>query len=87
MFLLLYADDTVIISENSQDLQLGIDFVENYCNKWKIILNIENTKIVIVRKGGQLSVNDRWFYNISKIEVTKHFTYLEMVLSSGDSFF
>ena len=67
MFLLLYADDTVIISENRQDLQLGLDIVENYCNKWKIILNIEKTKIVIFRKGGKLSVNDRWFYNGSQI--------------------
>ena len=33
MFLLLYADDTVIISENRQDLQLGLNIVENYCNK------------------------------------------------------
>ena len=63
MFLLLYADDTVIISENRQDLQLGLDIVENYCNKWKIILNIEKTKILIFRQGGKLSVNDRWFYN------------------------
>ena len=83
MFLLLYADDTVIISENRQDLQLGLDIVENYCNKWKIILNIEKTKIII---GGKLSVNDRWFYNVSQIEVTKHFTYLGMVFSSGGSF-
>ena len=41
MFLLLYANDIVIISENRQDLQLWLDIVENYCNKWKIILNIE----------------------------------------------
>ena len=86
MFLLLYADDTVLISENRQDLQLGLDIVENYCNKWKIILNIEKTKIVIFRKGGKLSVNDRWFYNGSQIEITKHFTYLGMVFSSGGSF-
>ena len=45
MFLLLYADDTVIISENRQDLQFGLDIVENYCNKWKIILNIEKKKL------------------------------------------
>ena len=43
MFLLLYADDTVIISESRQDLQLGLDIVENCCNKWKIILNIKKT--------------------------------------------
>ena len=31
-------------------------------------------------------MNDRWFYNVSQIEVTKHFTYLGMVFSSGGSF-
>ena len=50
MFLLLYADATVIISENRQDLQLGLDIVENYCNKWKMILDIKKTNIVIFRK-------------------------------------
>ena len=41
MLLLLYADGTAIISENRQDLQLGLNIVKNYCNKWKIILNID----------------------------------------------
>ena len=50
-FLLLYADDAVLISENRQDLPLGLDIVKKYCNKCKIILNIEKTKIVIVCKG------------------------------------
>ena len=49
-------------------------------------MNIEKTKIVIFRKGGKLGVNDRWFYNGSQTGVTKHFTYLEMVFSSGGSF-
>ena len=49
-------------------------------------MNIEKTKIVIFRKGGQISVNDRWFYNGSQIEATKHFTYLGMVFFSGGSF-
>ena len=31
-------------------------------------------------------MNDRWFYKGSQIEVTKHFTYLGMVFSSGGSF-
>ena len=61
MFLLLYSDDTVTILENREDFQLGLDIVENYCNKWKIILNIEKTKIVFFCKGGKLSVNVRWF--------------------------
>ena len=50
MFLLLYADDTVIISENRQDLRLGLDIVEHYCNKWKMILDIKKTNIEIFRK-------------------------------------
>ena len=70
--------------KNLQDLQIGIDIVENYCNKWKI--TFKENKIVIFRKGGKLGVNDKWFYNGSQIEVIKHFTYPGMAFSSGGSF-
>ena len=87
MFLLLYADDTVVISENRDGSQLGRDTLPNYCNKWKITLNVVKTKIVVCRKGGRLSVKDKWLYNGNEIEVTKHFTNIGIVFSSGGSFF
>ena len=52
MFIILCANDTVIISNNSWDFQVGLDIVENYCNKWEIAVNIEK-KVVIFCKGGK----------------------------------
>ena len=35
LFLLLYADDIVILSESEAGLQQGLDILENYCGRWK----------------------------------------------------
>ena len=52
LFLLLYADDIVILSETETGLQHGLDLLEQYCDKWKLTVNIKKTKIMVFRKGG-----------------------------------
>ena len=44
---LLYADDTVIVSSRDKDLQNAIDDFNNYCQEWKLKVNISKTKVVI----------------------------------------
>ena len=46
-FLILYADDAVMLSESGEDLQSGLNHLSNYCERWKLILNIEKIKIVL----------------------------------------
>ena len=59
---LLYADDSVLIAESRLDLQNSLDSVHDYCQRWKLCVNIFKTKIVVFRKGGRLSIDDIWFY-------------------------
>ena len=40
-FVLLYADDTVIISENRNDMKTALKVFEQYCEEWKLTVNIE----------------------------------------------
>jgi hypothetical protein len=47
LFIILYADDTVILSESESDLQAQLDAVHEYCLTWKLKVNIDKTKIVI----------------------------------------
>ena len=61
LFMLFYADDSVIISETREDLQLGLKSLENYNNRFRLKVNTSKTKIVIFHKGGRLSQNDRFF--------------------------
>ena len=50
LFLLLYADDTVIFAESQQELQQILKLFEHYCNIWKLKVNISKTKIVVFSK-------------------------------------
>ena len=51
LFVLLYADDTVIISESADDLQNAIDLYEQYCDQWKLTVNTCKAKILVIQKG------------------------------------
>ena len=50
LFLLLYADGTVIFAESQQELQQILKLFEHYCNIWKLKVNISKTKIVVFSK-------------------------------------
>ena len=48
---LVWTDDLVLISTTKDGLQKQIDFVDKYCNDWKLTLNVEKTKTVIFNKN------------------------------------
>ena len=52
LYVLLYADDTIIMAESPKELQLALDALSEYCQTWKLNINISKTKII-----KQLSLN------------------------------
>ena len=50
MLLILYVDDTIILSENPKDLQKGLNGMYTYCKDNKLCLNVSKTKVVIFSK-------------------------------------
>ena len=72
LFLLLYADDIIIFfSESAEGLQKGLDILKDYCDKWKLIVNTNKTKIMIFRKGGTLRKKLNFDYNGENIDIVK----------------
>ena len=51
LFVLLYADDSVILAENDPDLHMVLDSVHEYCTTYKLTVNISKTKIMIFSRG------------------------------------
>ena len=51
LFVLLYADDTVLFSDDKDDLQFQIDQFQQYCQIWKLSVNVSKTKIVVFFRG------------------------------------
>ena len=84
--ILKFADDMCLISETREGLQVGLNDLAKYTKKWGIIINILKTKIVVFRKGGQLSKKDIWVLNNTNIEVVQFFKYLGCFLSSSGSY-
>lgn len=46
-FILLYADDTIILSDSAENLQKSLDSFLKYCSDWKLQVNETKTKVVI----------------------------------------
>jgi ABC-type methionine transport system ATPase subunit len=49
-FVILYADDTVILSETKEGMQQALDILESYCEIWRLQVNVAKTKVMIFRK-------------------------------------
>ena len=47
MFVLLYADDTVIFAESPETLQTALNNLRDYCNLWDLKVNASKTKVVV----------------------------------------
>ena len=85
LFVLLYADDTIIFAENAKDLQKGLSSIKQYCDKWKLKLNSAKCKIVIFSRGIVRRYPD-FFIGDDIIEVVRNFTYLGIKLNYNNRF-
>ena len=47
LFLLLHAEDMTIFSETAKGLQERLNVLESYCNRWKLTVNINKTKVMV----------------------------------------
>ena len=86
LYMLLYADDIVIFANNAEELQLGLNFLSEYCTRWKLKVNASKTKVLIFRKGGTLQRNLIFLYEDQPIEIVSSFRYLGIVFTTGGSF-
>lgn len=47
MYMLLYADDTIIMSDCAESFQTCLDTFHKYCIDWKLTVNESKTKVII----------------------------------------
>ena len=86
LFFIMYADDTVLFSETEKGLQEMLYCLEQYKSKWKIKLNVENPKIIVLRKGGKLKKNISWMYDNNSIDVVDICNYFGITLNFKGNF-
>ncbi len=77
LLLLLYADDIIIFAQSAESLQKGLNVLGDYCQRWKLTVNIAKTKIMIFRKGGSLPRQLHFLYQGKELEIISNFLTLE----------
>ena len=49
---LMYADDIVLVGETIIQLQRKINILEQFCRKYGMKVNLDETKVMVFRNGG-----------------------------------
>lgn len=77
LFILFYADDTVILAESANDLQFINIVILVFAVKWKLTVNICKTKIVVFSRGRQPKFV--LTHNCLPVEIATDFNFLGVV--------
>ena len=85
LFILLFADDTVLFADNKDDLQNMLNIFEQYCDNWKLTVNVSKTKILIF-SSGRYAQNLHFYSKGSEIDIVTEYKYLGIYLSKSGSY-
>ncbi|MEW8548127.1 MAG: reverse transcriptase family protein, partial [Candidatus Thiodiazotropha sp.] len=86
LYMLLYADDTVLLAESADELQAALNAMFLYCKTWNLTVNPTKTKIVVFSKS---NYQDRYMfrYDGKALDVETDFSYLGMTFDRKGKFF
>ena len=84
--ILLYADDIVLIAPSEGSLQKMLDFVADWCRKWRMAVNNEKTKIVHFRKQSVCQTGYNFRLGSTILETVLQYKYLGVVFDDNLSF-
>jgi len=86
LFVLMYADDTLVMANTPHELQRALYLVERYCKKWKLDINCTKTKIIVFGEDVKDQSNYDFKYKGEKIDIVNNFKYLGVTFSCNNSF-
>lgn len=85
LFVLLYADDTVLLAESVESLQNALNAMADYCDQYKLSLNTSKTKVMIFSRGKIRNLPQLTFSG-SPLEVVFEYVYLGITFSYNGKF-
>ena len=82
VFLLLFADDVVLLSTTPVGLQNQISNLEYISRKLGLTVNTGKTKVMVFRRGGYLTDGEKWFLSGEQLEPVNRYKYLGYMFST-----
>ena len=86
LYLLLYADDTIIMAESAIELQDCLNAVFHYCKLWSLKFNTSKTKVLIFSKGKTRNI-PTFSFNGRDLDVCFDYVYLGVNMNYNGRFF
>ena len=85
LYVLLYADDTIIMAESPEELQNAMNAVYEYCDLWKLTVNTSKTKVVIFSRGKVRNI-PTFIFGKDNLEIVDDYTYLGIIFNFNGKF-
>ena len=82
----MYADDTILLANSAIDLQKGLNELKSYCNKWKLQINNNKTKIMIFANRKVKKEHYNFKLGEDNLEIVDSFRYLGIHFSYNGKF-
>lgn len=76
-----YADDTVLVAKDPDELQNMITDLHNQCLEWNLEINKDKTVCMVVAKKQEL-VKKRWKIDDNSLKQVDRYTYLGSIITS-----
>ena len=65
----MFADDIACVSDTVVGFQRQLNILHDFCKEYKLEVNIDKTKVMGFKNGGQLSRYETWSYADSKLKL------------------
>ena len=75
LYLLLFADETIIMAESATELQDCLNAIAHYCRLWSLKINTTKTKVLIFSKGKTPKI-PTFSFNGTDLDVCFDYVYL-----------
>ena len=85
IFLLMYADDTVLVAESAEGLQTLLDGLLIWTKEYGLKVNVAKTKVMVFRPSWQLG-QDQFYYDGNGVKIVNTFSYLGLLLNYNGKF-
>lgn len=84
--ILAFADDLVILADSVPNLKRKLKLLHEYCERNKLMVNDQKTKVMIFGKTSYINPNLSFSYGGAPLEIVKSYKYLGVTIANNGSF-
>ena len=85
LFVILYADDTVILADTKEGMQNALNIFQSYCEIWKLEVNVNKTKVMVLSKR-KIRLKYEFKLQNKTLDIVDSYSYLGLIFKYNGNF-